>query len=137
MRNRLDDISRSQGSIEVTQNDQVIIVGQEVELTDLKNATHYAMDMIASQFEWEEPKSALDRLIAIPYKLLDPLKATSLPAATEVLVRVKSHHPEVDMVKAEEGSDTTKDLKALELEVRDAATVVMDSLDYEGDDSEQ
>jgi hypothetical protein len=50
---------------------------------------------------------------------------------------VKSHHPEVDMVKAEEGSDTTKDLKALELEVRDATTVVMDSLDYEGDDSEQ
>jgi hypothetical protein len=30
-----------------------------------------------------------------------------------------------------------KDLKALELEVRDAATEVMDTLDYEGDSSEE
>jgi hypothetical protein len=35
------------------------------------------------------------------------------------------------------GSDTTKDLKALELQVRDAAMEVMDTLDYEGDDSEE
>jgi hypothetical protein len=31
------------------QNDQVIIVGQELELNDLKNAAHLAMDMMASQ----------------------------------------------------------------------------------------
>jgi hypothetical protein len=30
------------------QNDQVIIAGQEVELIDLKNVAHYAMDMIAA-----------------------------------------------------------------------------------------
>jgi hypothetical protein len=37
------------------------------------------------------------------------------------------------MVKVGAGADTTKDLKALELQVRDAATAVMDTLDYEGD----
>jgi hypothetical protein len=41
------------------------------------------------------------------------------------------------MVKVGESSNTTKDLKALELEVRDAATTVMDVLDYEGDDGEE
>jgi hypothetical protein len=30
-----------------------------------------------------------------------------------------------------------KDLKDLELQVHDAATMVMDALDYEGDDGEQ
>jgi hypothetical protein len=48
------------------QNDQVIIAGQEVEQTDLKNATHYAMDMIAVQVEGDGPKSTLNRLIDIP-----------------------------------------------------------------------
>jgi hypothetical protein len=116
------------------QNDQVIITGQEVELTDLKNAAHYAMDMIAAQVEGEEPMFALDRLINIPDKLLTLLKVMSLAAATDALVRVKSHHPEVDMVKVGEGADTSKDHKALELEVRDTTIVVMDTLDYEGDD---
>jgi hypothetical protein len=41
------------------------------------------------------------------------------------------------MVKVGEGADTTKDLKALELEVCDTAMVVMDTLDYEGDDGEE
>jgi chromosome segregation ATPase len=81
------------------QNDQMIIVGQEVELRDLKNAAHYAMDYIAAQVEGEEPKSALDHLIDIPDKLLTLLKATSLAAAKDTLVRVKSHYPDVDMVK--------------------------------------
>jgi hypothetical protein len=57
------------------------------------------------------------------------LKAASLAAATETLVRVKSHYPDVNMVKVGESSDTMKDLKALELEVRDATTAVMDTLD--------
>jgi hypothetical protein len=69
------------------QNDQVIIAGQEVELTDLKHGAHYAMYMIATQVEGEEPKSALDRLIDIPERLLTLLKVTSLVAATDVLVR--------------------------------------------------
>jgi hypothetical protein len=38
------------------------------------------------------------------------------------------------MVKVVEGADTTKDLRAVELEVRDAATAVMECLNYEGDD---
>jgi hypothetical protein len=100
-----------------------------MELNDLKNAAHLAMDMMASQVEGEEPNPAIDRLIATPEKLLYLLKATSLAAATETLVRVKSHYPDVNMVKVGESSDTMKDLKALELEVRDATTAVMDTLD--------
>jgi hypothetical protein len=119
------------------QNDQVIIAGQEVELTDLKNTAHYAMDMITAQVEGEEPKSALDHLIDISDRLLMLLKATSLAAATDALVRVKSHYPEVDMVKVKGGADTTKGLKALELEVCDAAMEVIDTMNYEGDDGEE
>jgi hypothetical protein len=59
-----------------------------------------------------------------------------LAVATNALVRVKSHYPDVDMVKVKGGADAKKDLKALELEVRDAAMEVMDALDYEGDDGE-
>jgi hypothetical protein len=59
-----------------------------------------------------------------------------LAAAIDALVRVKSHYPDVDMAKIAGGSDTTKDLKALELEVEDAANEVMENIDYEGDDGE-
>jgi hypothetical protein len=41
--------------------------------------------------------------------------------ATDALVRVKSHYPDVDMAKVGGGADTTKDLMALELEVEDTA----------------
>jgi chromosome segregation ATPase len=75
-------------ALKALQNDQVIIAGQEVELNNLKNAAHFAMDILASQVEGEEPKSAIDRLLAAPEKLLDLLKATSFAAATDVLVRV-------------------------------------------------
>jgi hypothetical protein len=40
------------------------------------------------------------------------------------------------MAKVKAGPDAGKDLAAPELEVRDAATDVMDNLNYEGDDSE-
>jgi hypothetical protein len=40
------------------------------------------------------------------------------------------------MAKIAGGSDTTKDLKALELEVEDAANEVMENIDYEGNDGE-
>jgi hypothetical protein len=79
------------------------------------------MDCIAAQVEGQEPKSILDHLIETPDRLLTLLKAMSLAAATDALVRVKSHHPDVDMVKVKEGADATKDLEALELEVRDAS----------------
>jgi hypothetical protein len=75
-------------ALKAPQNDQVIIAGQEVKLKDFKNAAHFAMDIIASQVEGEEPKPAIDRLIAAPEKLLHLLKATSLAATTEALVRV-------------------------------------------------
>jgi hypothetical protein len=58
------------------------------------------------------------------------LKATSLVPATDALVRVKSHYPDVDMDKVKAGADVEKDLAALELEVQDAAIKVMDNLDY-------
>jgi hypothetical protein len=79
----------------------------------------------------------VDRLIDTPNKLLTLLRATSLAATIDALVRVKSHYPDVDMAKVKEGADTTKDLKALELEVGDAAMEVMDNIDYEGDDGDQ
>jgi hypothetical protein len=68
----------------------------------------------------EEQKFVLDRFIETPDRLLPLLKETSLAAATNVLVRVKSHYPDVDMSKIKGGADAEKDLAALELEVRDA-----------------
>jgi hypothetical protein len=41
------------------------------------------------------------------------------------------------MAKVKAGADVKKDLTALELEVRDVAIDVMDTLDYEGDDGEE
>jgi hypothetical protein len=61
------------------------------------------------------------------------LRATGLAAATDALVRVKSHYPEFDMTKIKGGADTTKDLQALELVVDEAATKVAESIDFEGD----
>jgi hypothetical protein len=57
------------------------------------------------------------------------LRATGLAAATDALVRVKSHYPEVDMTKIKGGADTTKDLHALELEVDEAATEVAENIE--------
>jgi hypothetical protein len=118
------------------QNYQMTIAGYEVELNDLKGAANYAMDCIAVPAEGDEAKSIMDRLIDTPNRLLTPPKAASLAAATDALVGVKSHYPDVDMAKVKAGPDAEKDLAALELEVRDVTTEVMDNLDYEGDDGE-
>jgi hypothetical protein len=40
-----------------------------------------------------------------------------LAAATDALVRVKSHYPEIDMAKIKGGADTTKDLQAWSLKL--------------------
>jgi hypothetical protein len=113
------------------------IAGYEVELNDVKGAANYAMDCIAVPTEGDEAKSIVDRLIDTPNRLLTLLKAMSLAVATHALVRVKSHYPNVDMAKVKAGSDAEKDLAALELEVQDATTGVMDNLGYEGDDGEE
>jgi hypothetical protein len=118
-------------------NDQVTIAGYEMELNDLKGAANYAMDCIAVLAEEEEEKSVIDRLIDTPDRLLTLLKATNLVEATDALVSLKSHYPDVDMAKVKGGPDVEKDLAALELEVQDAALEVADSLDCEGDDGEQ
>jgi hypothetical protein len=99
------------------QNDQMTIVGYEVELNDLKGAANHAMDCIAVLAEGEEAKSIMDRLIDTPNRLLTLLKAASLAAATDALVRVKSHYPDVDMAKVKAVPDAEKDHAALELEV--------------------
>jgi hypothetical protein len=108
----------------------VTIAGYDVELNDLKGTANYAMDCIAVPAEGEVAKSVVDCLIDNPDRLLKLLKVTSLAAATNALVRVKSHNPDVDMAKVKGGPDAEKDLAALELEVQDAALEV-DSLDYE------
>jgi hypothetical protein len=115
------------------QSDQITIAGYEVELNDLKGAANYTMACIAEPAEGEEPQSIVDRL----NRLLTLLRATSLAAATDTLVRVKSHYPDVDMAKVKGGADTTKDLKALELEVEEAAMEVMDNIDYESEGGDQ
>jgi hypothetical protein len=105
-----------------------------VELRDLKGAANYAMDCIVVSVEGEEPKSVADRLIETPDMLLTLLKATSLVASTNALVRVKLHYPNVYMVMVKGGADAEKGLANPELEVREATMEVTDSLDYEGDD---
>jgi hypothetical protein len=115
----------------------VTIAGYEVELNDLKGAANYAMDCIAVPTQGEEPQSVVDRLIETLDRLLTLLKATSLAAATNALVRVKSHCPDIDMAKVKAGPDAEKDLTAQELDVQEAALEVVDSLDYEGDDGDQ
>jgi hypothetical protein len=112
------------------------IAGYEVELNNLNGAVNYAMDFIAVPTEGEEAKSIVDRLIDNPNRLLTLLKATSLAASTDALVRVKSHYPDVGMSKVKAGANAEKELRALEMEVQDAAIEVMDNLDYEGDDGE-
>jgi chromosome segregation ATPase len=119
------------------QSDQITIAGYEVELHDLKGAANYSIDCIVVPSEGDEVRSIVDRLIDTPNRLLTLLRATSLAAATDALVRVKSHYPDVDMAKVKGGADTRKDLKALELEVEDAAMEVMDNIDYEGDGGDQ
>jgi hypothetical protein len=112
------------------------IAGYEVELNNLKSAANYAMDFIAVSAEGEEAKSIVDCIVDTTNRLLTLLKATSLAAATDALVRVKSHYSDVDMAKVKVGADVEKDLAALELEVRDAAIELTENLDYEGDDGE-
>jgi hypothetical protein len=75
------------------QSDQITIAGYEVELNDLKGVANYAMDCIAIPPEVEGPQSLLDHLIDTPNRLLTLLRAMSLAAATDALVRVKSHYP--------------------------------------------
>jgi hypothetical protein len=57
------------------------------------------MDCIVVPAEGEEAKSVVDRLIDTPNRMLMLLKATSLAAAIDALVRVKTHYPDMDMAK--------------------------------------
>jgi hypothetical protein len=113
------------------------IARYEVELKDLKGAASYTMDYIAVPAEGEEAESVVYSLIDTSDRLLTLLKLTSLAAATDALVRVKSHYHDVNMAKVKGGPDAEKDLAALELEVQHAVLEVADSLDYEGDDGMQ
>jgi hypothetical protein len=115
------------------QSDQTSIAGYEVELNNVKGAANYAMSCIPVPEEGGQQQSIVDRLVDTPNKLLTLLRATGLAAATDALVRVKSHYPDVDMAKIKGGADTTKDLQALELEVDEAVNEKMENIDFEGD----
>jgi hypothetical protein len=115
------------------QSDQTSIAGYEVELNNVKGAANYAMSCIPVPEEGGQQQSIVDRLVDTPNKLLTLLRATGLAAATDALVRVKSHYPDVDMAKIKGGADTTKDLQALELEVDEAVNEVMENIDFESD----
>jgi hypothetical protein len=116
------------------QSDQITIAGFQVELNDLKGAANYAMSCITVLEEGDQQQSIVDRLVGTPNRLLLLLRATGLAAATDALVRVKSHYPEVYMNKIKGGADTTKELHALELEVDEATTELAENIDFEGDD---
>jgi hypothetical protein len=115
------------------ESDQATIAGYKVELNDLKGAANYAMSFIPVPEDGGLQQSIVDRLVDTPNRLLLLLRATGLAAATDALVRVKYHYPEVDMAKIKGSADTTKDLQALELEVDEAATEVAENIDFEGD----
>jgi hypothetical protein len=42
-----------------------------VEQNDLKNVAHFVINMVAMQVEGEEPKPDMNRLLAMPEKLVD------------------------------------------------------------------
>jgi hypothetical protein len=116
------------------ESDQITIAGYEVELSDLNGAANYAISCIPVPEEGGQQQSIVECLVDVPNRMLTLLRATGLAAATDALVRVKSYYPEVDMTKIQGGTDTRKDLHALELEVGDAAAEVAESIDFEGDD---
>jgi hypothetical protein len=120
--------------LKALQGDQITNAGYEVELNDLKGAANYAMSCIPVPKEGGQQQSIVYCLVDAPNRLLLLFRATSLAAATDALVRVKSHYPEVDMTKIKGGADTTKDLHALELKVDEAANEVAENIDFEGDD---
>jgi hypothetical protein len=91
------------------------------------------MSCIPVPEEGDQQQSIVDRLVDTCNMLLLLLRETGLAAATDALVRVKSHYPEVNMTKIKGGADTTKDLQALELEVDKATTEVAESIDLEDD----
>jgi hypothetical protein len=99
------------------ENGQATIAGYEVELNNLKGAANYAMSCIPIPEDGEQQQSIVDRLVNTPNRLLTLLRATILAAATDALVRVKSHYPEIDMAKIKGGADTTKDLQAWSLKL--------------------
>jgi hypothetical protein len=80
------------------ENDQTTVAAYEVELNDLKGAANYAMSCIGVPEEGEQQRSIVDRLVDTPNRLLTMLRVTGLAAATDALVRVESHYPDVDMV---------------------------------------
>jgi hypothetical protein len=71
------------------------------------------MSCIAVIEEGEQQRSIVDRLVDTPNRMLTLLRATGLAAATDALLRVKSHYPDVDMAQIKGGADTTNDLQAL------------------------
>jgi hypothetical protein len=100
------------------ENDHITITGYEVELNDLKGAAKYAMSCIAVLEEGEQQRSIVDRLVDTPNRLLTLLRATGLATATDALVRVKSHYPDVDMAKIKGGADTTRTSKPWSLRLK-------------------
>ena len=111
------------------QNDQVAIAGLEVEIADIKDATGYVMDMVVPQVNPKEPTLLLDRLIAAPDRVTDLLKSTGKTVAVGALSWEKSHYPEVEVTKIENGPNRDADLKALEAEVEATAEKVVEDLD--------
>lgn len=100
-------------ALQALQNEQVAIVGLEVVMIDLKNVAGHIMDILVPQVSREEPRSLIDRLVLAPERVTELLRASSLTAAVETLVRVKSHYPEVNVTQVGDGPNQEVDLKAI------------------------
>jgi hypothetical protein len=117
------------------QNDQVAIAGLEVEITDLKRAAGYILDMVVPQTDEEEPKSLLDdRLIVALERVTDFLKSSSKTTSVGALVRVKSHYPEVEVANIQAGPNKEANLKAIEPKVQTVVDKVVEDIDFEGEE---
>jgi hypothetical protein len=117
MRQQLVGALQPSSRLKSLQSDQTTIAGYEVELNDLKGAANYAMSCIPVLEEGEQQQSIVDRLVDTPNRLLTLLRATGLAAATDVLVRVKSHCPEVDMAKIKGGATPRRTFKPWSLKL--------------------
>ena len=123
-------------AMQTLQNDQVALAGMEVEMTDLKRAAEYIMDMVVPQEDPEKPILVLDHLLVAPEKTTELPRETGCLAASGALIRVKSHYTEVDMSKIMDGPNTAADLDALEVEVDPAARKIVDGMQLVAEDQQ-
>jgi hypothetical protein len=80
-------------------------VGLEKELSELKDAAQYVMDLYVPQDEGAEPKPLIDQLDEAEGRIKGLLLDTANLAAAAALSTVKYHDPSFDLQKVSEDVD--------------------------------